>query len=418
MNIPHGSARGKGFLARRGTLAQRRGLTPRDPFSPLPRHVVFGRQLRPRSTAPRAPGPHRPPSRERRCSEEAAAEARGPADSGAATRRPRSPRRWRASRLPQSSVRRGWWSRAARTSRRSRRSERTRWCARCARTSTHRSSSGPRIQPGCWQEYRWQARMWNDNIGEAYGYGGLGLRGVGAGGGGVGYGVGMGRLGGSHKVVPATSMSRTNNQVAGVDEADIVKTDGRYVYLAMNGALRIVEALKPHVVSVTRLSGAAREMFVQGDRAVVYTSSAAPAKRCTYGYDCRFGGDGTRTKISVFDVDPARKAEAGANHRPVRFIDCSAAHRRYGAHGGGRRGLAAAELRHLAHRSAHLRDPREGRARQIRGAQARKRAAHSLSPPGPAHDQDPKRRAQAVRGSAAHRPSATAKPSPRWFPST
>ena len=42
----------------------------------------------------------------------------------------------------------------------------------------------------------------------------------------------------------ARSASGTNNQVAGVDEADIVKTDGRYVYLALNGALRIVEALE------------------------------------------------------------------------------------------------------------------------------------------------------------------------------
>jgi len=52
------------------------------------------------------------------------------------------------------------------------------------------------------------------------------------------------------------------------------KTSGRYVYLATNGALRIVEALNPQIVSTTRLPGGAREMFVEGDRAVVYTSSA------------------------------------------------------------------------------------------------------------------------------------------------
>ena len=100
----------------------------------------------------------------------------------------------------------------------------------------------------------------------------------------------------------ARSASGTNNQVASVDEADIVKTDGRYVYLAANGALRIVEALKPKMISVTKLGGTARELFVEGDRAVVYTSSAGSAKRCTYGYDCAFSGDGSTTKVVVFDI--------------------------------------------------------------------------------------------------------------------
>jgi hypothetical protein len=101
----------------------------------------------------------------------------------------------------------------------------------------------------------------------------------------------------------AASSTGTNNQVAGVDEADFVKTDGRYLYLVMNGALRIVEALKPRVVSVTKLPGRVRELFVEGDRAVVYTSYGdTNGKRCTYGYDCEFAGDGSSTKILVFDV--------------------------------------------------------------------------------------------------------------------
>ena len=100
----------------------------------------------------------------------------------------------------------------------------------------------------------------------------------------------------------ARSASGTNNQVASVDEADIVKNDGRYVYLAANGALRIVEALKPKMVSITKLPGTAREMFVEGDRAVVYTANGTPGTRCTYGYDCAFGGDATSTTISVFDI--------------------------------------------------------------------------------------------------------------------
>ena len=108
------------------------------------------------------------------------------------------------------------------------------------------------------------------------------------------------------EVRAAQSASSTNNQVASVDEADIVKTDGRYVYFASSGALRIVEALDPKIVSVTRIAGAGatREMFVEGNRAVVYSSIGATraAQRCTYGYDCQFGGDGSATKVSVLDI--------------------------------------------------------------------------------------------------------------------
>lgn len=100
----------------------------------------------------------------------------------------------------------------------------------------------------------------------------------------------------------AESASGTNNQVVGVDEADIVKTDGRYVYLSMNGALRIVEALNPKVISVTRMPGDVREMFIEGDRAVVYTASGRRGRPCTYAYDCQFAGDGTATRITVFDI--------------------------------------------------------------------------------------------------------------------
>ncbi len=115
----------------------------------------------------------------------------------------------------------------------------------------------------------------------------------------------------------AESASGTNNQVVGVDEADIVKTDGRYVYLSMNGALRIVEALNPKVISVTRMPGDVREMFIEGDRAVVYTASGNRGRPCTYAYDCQFAGDGTATRITVFDISDR------AAPKQVRQIDFS-----------------------------------------------------------------------------------------------
>ena len=157
----------------------------------------------------------------------------------------------------------------------------------------------------------WDDWRKNPECGDAFGAGGLGLSGIGEGGGGRGEGIGLGsigsighgsgfgaghgRLGGSH--------SRTNNQVDGVEEADIVKTDGRYLYLAVNGALRIIDARRPRAVSVTPLSGKVRKMLIDGDRAVVFLASGeAESPPCTYGYDCTFSGDGTRTKIIVMNV--------------------------------------------------------------------------------------------------------------------
>ena len=172
-------------------------------------------------------------------------------------------------------------------------------------------------QPACWeamrQEYLWQKSKDGEGSVSAYGHAAL-----------------AGAAAPVAKPAPtvqaqtkkdvagkARSASGTNNQVAGVDEADIVKTDGRYVYLAANGALRIVEALRPRVVSVTKLPGTTRELFVEGDRAVVYTSNGPVGRRCTYGYDCTFAGDGSSTKVSVFDISSRSEPKL------VREIDLS-----------------------------------------------------------------------------------------------
>ena len=40
----------------------------------------------------------------------------------------------------------------------------------------------------------------------------------------------------------ASDFSTTNNQVAGIDEADIVKTDGKFIYIAAGGSVRIIKA--------------------------------------------------------------------------------------------------------------------------------------------------------------------------------
>jgi len=182
-------------------------------------------------------------------------------------------------------------------------------------------------QPDCWAEMREEARMMKEALQDASGYGDANVsefrvapRGMKA--------MDVSSLSGASAprpmassapppsapppkvarddkkkdVAAAHSASGTNNQVASVDEADIVKTDGRYVYLAANGALRIVEALAPKMLSVTMLPGNARELFVEGDRAVVFSSTGNAPKRCTYAYDCVFAGDGSATNVIVLDI--------------------------------------------------------------------------------------------------------------------
>ncbi len=105
-----------------------------------------------------------------------------------------------------------------------------------------------------------------------------------------------------------TTGTGTNNQVSGVDEADFIKNDGQYIYLAQNGALRIVDswpADQTHAVSTTKLDGEPRKLFVEGNKALVYVALGdgnSYGGECTYGYDCDFSGDGTSTRLLVFDI--------------------------------------------------------------------------------------------------------------------
>jgi len=116
----------------------------------------------------------------------------------------------------------------------------------------------------------------------------------------------------------ASQTSKTNNQVAGVDEADFVKNDDKYLYIVANGALRILQAWpanEAREVAKVTLGGEPRKLFVEGDRALVYLAVPPSSNRadsfggryygrgeCTYGYDCVPSGDGTQTKVLVFDI--------------------------------------------------------------------------------------------------------------------
>jgi hypothetical protein len=69
--------------------------------------------------------------------------------------------------------------------------------------------------------------------------------------------------------------SQTNVQVPGVDEPDFVKNDGDHLYAAAGGGLRVIDAWpapEAHVVAEVDIEGSPAKMFVDGDRALVYSS--------------------------------------------------------------------------------------------------------------------------------------------------
>ena len=111
--------------------------------------------------------------------------------------------------------------------------------------------------------------------------------------------------------------SKTNIQVAGVDEADIVKSDGTYIYMVSNNEVLIVKAYPPdsaEVVARIPANGTVAGLFVNGDRLVVFETES--------GYSImplRVGGFygyyGVDSSIKVYNI--------GNIMNPVLFRDIS-----------------------------------------------------------------------------------------------
>lgn len=73
----------------------------------------------------------------------------------------------------------------------------------------------------------------------------------------------------------SSGYSTTNIQVAGVDEADIVKTDGQYIYLASNDRFIIVDAIPANemkVVAEVSVNGSIIGLFTSEDRLIIIKS--------------------------------------------------------------------------------------------------------------------------------------------------
>ncbi len=73
--------------------------------------------------------------------------------------------------------------------------------------------------------------------------------------------------------VGSADHSTTNVQVAGVDEPDFVKNDGRYIYVISGQTLAIVDAYPASsaaIVSKTEIADSPRDLFINGDRLVLF----------------------------------------------------------------------------------------------------------------------------------------------------
>ncbi len=71
-----------------------------------------------------------------------------------------------------------------------------------------------------------------------------------------------------------SSYSTTNIQVAGVDEADVVKTDGAYIYLSKGDTVYIVFAYpaeEARLLTTIKLDVEVSDLFVAGDKLVVFS---------------------------------------------------------------------------------------------------------------------------------------------------
>ena len=80
--------------------------------------------------------------------------------------------------------------------------------------------------------------------------------------------------------VEGVDYSGTNVQVAGIDEPDVVKTDGERIFVVAQGELHWIDATgTPEIVASIPLDGWGQQLFLSGDRLLVMTSDGG------YGID-------------------------------------------------------------------------------------------------------------------------------------
>jgi hypothetical protein len=100
--------------------------------------------------------------------------------------------------------------------------------------------------------------------------------------------------------------STTNTQEVGVDEGDIVETDGRHVYTVTADSLRIVEAANARVVASASLPAGSHQMILDGNRLLIATQNWTTSQD---------------TVVSIYDVaDPGSPVLLRRSHLEGRLV--------------------------------------------------------------------------------------------------
>lgn len=120
-----------------------------------------------------------------------------------------------------------------------------------------------------------------------------------------------------------TGYSGTNNQVEGVDEADVVKTNGDVLVTAVDGSIRVVDVATATVVATITVpgvtEGSSAELLLDGDDLVVLSTAWS-------GYGWGPGGVERTSVVRVDLADPSAPVIVGTtrvegSYRSARMID-------------------------------------------------------------------------------------------------
>ncbi len=117
----------------------------------------------------------------------------------------------------------------------------------------------------------------------------------------------------------------TNNQTDGVDEGDLIKSDGTHLYIATGDQLTIAKAVPaPELarVATLKLVGTTRELFVVGGRVIVFADVWEPREGEPYDSGHAVAGSDATPDIAIAPYDPGYRGY-GRQMTAVSVIDVS-----------------------------------------------------------------------------------------------
>lgn len=108
----------------------------------------------------------------------------------------------------------------------------------------------------------------------------------------------------------AKEHSTTNVQVVGVDEADYLKNDGKYIYQIHDKSLVITDVFPTNtgkIVSITPVNGSPSSLFLHGDNLVVFSSEYGKSLISKYKNETLVSDRNDITHVYVYDIkNPAQ----------------------------------------------------------------------------------------------------------------